>query len=86
MCFIVAHFDVHHLCNFLCTVFSGCSDLNRYAYSEEANEDFHKDDSTLTLVKPSPTPSKEFFSAPEDKPVQASNGAANDGLEEEKKE
>ncbi|MFQ6654903.1 hypothetical protein Gotur_025687 [Gossypium turneri] len=33
------------------------SDLNSYAYSGEANEDFDKDDTNLTLLKPSPTPS-----------------------------
>ena len=64
----------------------GCSDLNRYAYSEEENEDFHKDDTTLTLIKPSPTPSKEFRSAAEARPVQGSNGASNGDLEEDKTE
>ncbi|MFQ6667783.1 hypothetical protein Gotur_033679, partial [Gossypium turneri] len=33
----------------------GCSGLKRYAYSDEANEGFDKDDTTLTLIKPSPT-------------------------------
>lgn len=64
----------------------GCSDLNRYAYSDEANEDFDKDDTTLTLIKPSPTPSKDFRSAPEASPVQGGNRASNGDLEEDKTE
>lgn len=60
-------------------------DLNRYAYSGEANEDFDKDDTNLTLVKPSPTPSKDFRTAPETRTVQGSNGASSNGdLEEDK--
>ena len=61
------------------------SDLNRYAYSEEASEDFDKDDTTLTLIKPSPTPSKDFR-APEARTVQGSNGVSNGDVEEDKTE
>ncbi|MFQ6667784.1 hypothetical protein Gotur_033679 [Gossypium turneri] len=62
----------------------GCSGLKRYAYSDEANEGFDKDDTTLTLIKPSPTPMKDFKSAAEARPVQGHNGAWNGDLEEDK--
>lgn len=64
----------------------GCSGLKRYAYSDEAKEDFDKDDASLTLIKPSPTPMKDFKSAAEARPVQGSNGASNGDLEEDKTE
>ncbi|XVF86930.1 hypothetical protein PTKIN_Ptkin18bG0080300 [Pterospermum kingtungense] len=70
----------------ICVLWAPSQNSTRYAYSEEANEDFHKDDTTLTLVKPSPTHSEEFRSAPEARPTQASNGASHGDMEEEKKE
>ncbi|PPD80762.1 hypothetical protein GOBAR_DD22303 [Gossypium barbadense] len=61
--------------------------ITMYAYSGEANEDFDKDDTNLTLIKPSPTPSKDFRTVPETRTAQGSNGASSNGdLEEDKTE
>lgn len=62
------------------------SALDRYTYSEETSEEFDKDDTSLTLIKPSPTPSKDVRSAGEARPVQDSNGVSNGDLEEDKTE
>lgn len=61
------------------------SALDRYAYSEEISEEFDKDETSLTLIKPSPIPSKDVRSAAEARPVQGSNGVSNGDLEEEDK-
>jgi hypothetical protein len=62
------------------------SALYRYTYSEETSEEFDKDDTSLTLIKPSPIPSKDVRSAGEARPVQGSNGVSNGDLEEDKTE
>ncbi|XP_039032400.1 transmembrane protein 87B-like isoform X3 [Hibiscus syriacus] len=65
----------------ICVLWAPSQNSTRYAYSDDANEEFNKDDTNLTLIQPSPTPSKEF------RPVQGSNGASNGGdLEEDKTE
>ncbi|KAE8667141.1 Lung seven transmembrane receptor family protein isoform 2 [Hibiscus syriacus] len=65
----------------ICVLWAPSQNSTRYAYSDDANEVFDKDDTNLTLIKPSPTPSKGFIS------VQGSNGASNGGeLEEDKTE
>ncbi|KAA3489229.1 transmembrane protein 87A-like [Gossypium australe] len=71
----------------ICVLWAPSQNSTRYAYSGEANEDFDKDDTNLTLIKPSPTPSKDFRTAPETRTVQGSNGASSNGdLEEDKTE
>ncbi|XP_022724795.1 transmembrane protein 87A-like [Durio zibethinus] len=70
----------------ICVLWAPSQNSMRYAYSEEASEDFEKDDTTLTLIKPSPTPSKDFRNAPEARSVQGSNGASNGDVEEDKTE
>jgi hypothetical protein len=60
--------------------------LDRYAYSDDASDEFDRDDGTLTLIKPSTIPSKDGRSALEPRPVQASNGASNSDSEEDKRE
>jgi hypothetical protein len=67
-------------------VSSSSSALDRYAYSEETSEEFDKDDTSLTLIKPSPIPSKDVRSAGEGRPVEGSNGVSNGDLEEDKTE
>lgn len=59
----------------------------RYAYSEDAHEDFDKDDTNLTLIRPSPisSPSKDVRSVPDIKPLRGSDNPAGD-LEEDKTE
>ncbi|XVF25244.1 hypothetical protein REPUB_Repub13aG0196500 [Reevesia pubescens] len=70
----------------ICVLWAPSQNSMRYAYSDEANEDFDKDDTTLTLIKPSATPSKDFRSAAEARPVQGRNGATNGDMEEDKTE
>lgn len=59
----------------------------RYAYSEDAHEEFDKDDTNLTLIRPSPisSPSKDVRSVPDIKLLHASDDPAGD-LEEDKTE
>lgn len=60
--------------------------LDRYAYSGDASEEFDKDDTNLTLIKPAPLPSKDVRSVPEARPLQGGNGVPNGDMEEEKTE
>ncbi|KAK8347541.1 hypothetical protein V6Z11_A06G025700 [Gossypium hirsutum] len=61
----------------ICVLWAPSQNSTRYAYSGEANEDFDKDDTNLTLIKPSPTPSKDFRTVPETRTAQGSNGASS---------
>ncbi|KAK8992649.1 hypothetical protein V6N11_048722 [Hibiscus sabdariffa] len=70
----------------ICVLWAPSQNSTRYTYSNDANEDFDKDDTDLTLIKPSPTPSKDFRSAAEARPAQGGNGASNGDLEEDKTE
>ncbi|XVE88600.1 hypothetical protein DITRI_Ditri19aG0082300 [Diplodiscus trichospermus] len=70
----------------ICVLWAPSQNSMRYAYSEEASEDFDKDYNTLTLIKPSPVPSKDFRSAPEARSAQGSNGPTNGDVEEDKTE
>lgn len=58
----------------------------RYAYSDDGSEELDRDDTTLTLIKPSPIPSKDVRFAPETKSLPGNNGLSNGDLEEEKTE
>lgn len=69
----------------ICALWAPSQNSMRYAFSEEASEEFDKDD-TLTLIKPSPILSKDIRSTPESRPVPGSNGVSKDGLEEDKTE
>ena len=57
----------------------------RYAYSEDAHEEFDKDDTNLTLIRPSPisSPSKDVRTVPDVKPLRGSDNPVGD-LEEDK--
>ncbi|CAL5441301.1 unnamed protein product [Camellia sinensis] len=56
-----------------------------YTYSGEASEEFDRDDNTLTLIKPSPMPSKDIRSPLEVRSVHGgNNGVWNVDLEENK--
>lgn len=59
----------------------------RYAYSEDAHEEFDKDDTNLTLIRPSPisSPSKDVRSVPDIKPLRGNDNPTGD-LEEDKTE
>ncbi|XP_059458751.1 uncharacterized protein LOC132188344 [Corylus avellana] len=70
----------------ICALWAPSKNSTRYTFSEETSEEFDKDDTSLTLIKPSPTPSKDVRSAGEARPVQDSNGVSNGDLEEDKTE
>ncbi|KAI8001972.1 Kinesin-like protein KIN-13B [Camellia lanceoleosa] len=58
-----------------------------YTYLGEASEEFDRDDNTLTLIKPSPMPSKDIRSPLEVGSVHGgNNGVSNVDLEEDKTE
>lgn len=61
------------------------SALHRYAYSDDTGEEFDKDDTTLTLIKPAPMPSDDLRTA-EAKPALGGNVVSNGDLEEDKTE
>lgn len=65
----------------ICALWAPSQNATRYAYSDEASEEFDKED-TLTLIKPSTLPSKDVRTTFE----PPSNGASNDELEEDKTE
>lgn len=60
--------------------------LDRYTYSDDGSEEFDRDDTTLTLIKPAPLPSNDFRSVPEARSVQDGNGLLNGDMEEDKTE
>lgn len=60
--------------------------LDRYAYRDDGSEEFDRDDTTLTLIKPSSISTKDVRSVPDVRPVQDNNGTSNDDLEEDKRE
>lgn len=60
---------------------------DRYAYRNDGSEEFDRDDTTLTLIKPSSVSAKDVRSVPDARAVQGSNGISNeDDLEEDKRE
>lgn len=60
--------------------------FDRYAYSDDGSEEFDRDDTTLTLIKPSPIPSKDARPAPEPRSLQGINGSSDGDMEEDKTE
>ncbi|KAJ0006831.1 hypothetical protein Pint_29184 [Pistacia integerrima] len=70
----------------ICVLWAPSQNSMRYAYTEDSNEDFEKDETNLTLIKPSLTPLKDVRSAPEPRMVQSDNGTLNSDLEEDKTE
>ncbi|KAM2993650.1 hypothetical protein FF2_045722 [Malus domestica] len=67
----------------ICILWTPSQTSTRYAYSGDS-EEFDKDDTTLTLIKPALTPAKDAGSALETRPVKGSNGASNGNDEEDK--
>ncbi|EXC32299.1 Transmembrane protein 87A [Morus notabilis] len=70
----------------ICALWAPSQNSMRYAYSDDGSEEFDRDDTTLTLIKPSPIPSKDVRSAPETRSLPGSNGLSNGDLEEDKTE
>ncbi|KAE9468002.1 hypothetical protein RHGRI_025174 [Rhododendron griersonianum] len=69
----------------ICALWAPSQNSMRYAYSGDPSEEFDKDD-TLTLIKPSPMPSKDVRSPTEVMPVYGGNGVSNGDMEEDKTE
>ncbi|XP_062087844.1 uncharacterized protein LOC133794567 [Humulus lupulus] len=63
----------------ICALWAPSQNSTRYTYSDDGSEEFDRDDTTLTLIKPSPIPSKDVRPVPE---VRSLDG----DLEEDKTE
>ncbi|KAF9689806.1 hypothetical protein SADUNF_Sadunf01G0130900 [Salix dunnii] len=61
----------------ICALWAPSLNSMRYTYSDDASDEFDRDDGALTLIKPSTIPSKDVQSSLEPRPVQANNGASN---------
>ncbi|GLU14222.1 hypothetical protein SLE2022_308050 [Rubroshorea leprosula] len=70
----------------ICTLWAPSQSSTRYAFSGESNEEFDKDHTTLTLIKPSPLPSKDVRDATEARLTKSNNGTSTGDLEEDKTE
>uniref|UniRef100_A0A2P2MY44 GOST seven transmembrane domain-containing protein n=1 Tax=Rhizophora mucronata TaxID=61149 RepID=A0A2P2MY44_RHIMU len=70
----------------ICALWAPSQNSTRYSYSDDMNEEFEKDDTTLTLIKPSLMPAKDMRSAPEARPVQPNIVTSNGDVEEDKTE
>ncbi|XP_057548811.1 uncharacterized protein LOC130827176 [Amaranthus tricolor] len=69
------------LLSVICILWAPSQNSTRYAFS--GDEDFDRDD-TLTLIKPSPIPSKDLRSSSDLHPLQDNNELSNVDQEEEK--
>ncbi|PNY06430.1 transmembrane protein 87A-like [Trifolium pratense] len=70
----------------ICVVWAPSQNSTRYAYRDDGSEEFDRDDTTLTLIKPSSILPKDVRSVTDARPVQTSNENSNDDLEEDKRE
>ncbi|KAF2323638.1 hypothetical protein GH714_036428 [Hevea brasiliensis] len=70
----------------ICALWAPSQNSMRYAYSDDVGEEFERDDSSLTLIKPSSMPSKDVRSASAARPVHTNNVASNGDVEEDKTE
>ncbi|CAL1399617.1 unnamed protein product [Linum trigynum] len=68
----------------ICALWAPSQNSMRYSYSDDTNEEFDKDESSLRLIKPASYPTKDGLHAPESRPVTNSNGATDDDTGEEK--
>ncbi|GKV47665.1 hypothetical protein SLEP1_g54544 [Rubroshorea leprosula] len=70
----------------ICALWAPSQNSMRYAFSGEMNEEFDKDVTSLTLIKPSPLASMDVLDATEARLAQRNNGTSNGDLEEDKRE
>ncbi|CAI0473146.1 unnamed protein product, partial [Linum tenue] len=68
----------------ICALWAPSQNSMRYSYSDDTNEEFDKDESSLRLIKPASYPTKDGLHAPESRPVTNSNGATDVDTGEEK--
>lgn len=73
------------LLSVICALWAPSQNSMRYAFSGES-EEFDRDETSLTLIKPSPLPSKDVRDAPEARLAPSNNGTSNGDLEEDKTE
>lgn len=74
------------LLSVICALWAPSQNSMRYAFSGES-EEFDRDETSLTLIKPSPLPTKDVHEAPEARLSQSNNnGTSNGELEEDKTE
>ncbi|KAK4267172.1 hypothetical protein QN277_023990 [Acacia crassicarpa] len=67
----------------ICALWAPSQTSLRYAYTDDASDVFDKDDTSLTLIKPSPiSSSKDVRSVVDARPVQDGKGASNGDIEE----
>ncbi|XP_028763243.1 transmembrane protein 87A [Neltuma alba] len=67
----------------ICALWAPSQTSLRYAYTDDAGDVFDKDDTSLTLIKPSPiSSSKDVRSVVDAGSVQDSNGVSNGDIEE----
>ncbi|PON43596.1 Lung seven transmembrane receptor-like [Parasponia andersonii] len=70
----------------ICALWAPSQNSMRYAYSNDGSEEFDREDTSLTLIKPSPLPSKDVRPTPEARSLQGINGSPDGDLEEDKTE
>ncbi|XP_054782668.1 uncharacterized protein LOC129289955 [Prosopis cineraria] len=67
----------------ICCLWAPSQTSLRYAYTDDASDEFDKDETSLTLIKPSPiSSSKDVRSVVDARPVQDSNEVSNGDIEE----
>ncbi|WCJ39379.1 Lung seven transmembrane receptor family protein [Euphorbia peplus] len=69
----------------ICALWAPSQNSMRYAYSDDG-EEFDRDESSLTLIKPAAMPSKDVRISTETRPVQSNNDSSNGDVEEDKTE
>lgn len=68
---------------------SACFSSFRFAYSDDGSEDFDREESPLSLIKPGPIPPKETHSSTDAKAALVFNTTTNShngDIEEDKRE
>ncbi|XP_057455047.1 uncharacterized protein LOC130746437 [Lotus japonicus] len=71
----------------ICALWAPSQNSTRYAYrGDDGSDEFDRDETTLTLIKPASISAKDVRIVPDARPVQGGNGVSNDDLEEDKRE
>ncbi|CAN1827965.1 Transmembrane protein 87B [Linum perenne] len=69
----------------ICVLWAPSQNSMRYSYSDDASEEFDRDEASLRLIKPSSLPTKDVRAAPEPRSITTTNGASDENAEEEEK-
>ncbi|KAF4399354.1 hypothetical protein G4B88_022437 [Cannabis sativa] len=65
----------------ICALWAPSQNSMRYTYSDDGNEEFDRDDTSLTLIKPSPIPSKDVRPVPEARSLDVDGDLEEDKTE-----